>query len=86
MVHKTDSKKREIMELTLPRAIDNHLTTLTLEGKSPETVLWYRKKLAAFAKFMQNGGEPVRICSLAIEDGRAFVKSVMKRKTKYALV
>ena len=37
--------KKELMELTLPRALDNYMTALTLEDKSPETILWYRKKL-----------------------------------------
>ena len=83
MVHKTNSKQREIMELTLPQAIDYYLTALTLEGKSPETILWHRKKLTAFATFLQNGGAPLKICSLAVEDGRAFVKLLMERTTKY---
>ena len=37
--------KKELMELTLPGAFDNYMTALTPEGKSPETILWYRKKL-----------------------------------------
>jgi len=56
---------------------------LTLEGKSPETILWHRKKLTAFATFLQNGGRPPKVCSLTIEDGWAFVKSLLERKTKY---
>ena len=84
MVHKTSFKQREIMQLTLPQAIDYYLTALTLEGKSPETVLWYLKKLTPFAAFMQNGGAPSKICALDLEDGRTFVKSLMERKTKYA--
>jgi len=83
MVSKTNFKQREIMELTLPQAIDYYLTALTLEGKSPATILWHRKKLTTFARFMQNGGAPPKICSLTIEDGRAFIKSLMERKTKY---
>jgi hypothetical protein len=84
MVHKTDPRKRELVETTLTEAIDYYLTALALEGKSPETIVGYRKKLTCFAVFMQNGGEPARVSALSIEEGRAFVKSVMERKTKYA--
>jgi integrase/recombinase XerC/integrase/recombinase XerD len=84
MVHKTDPRKRELVETTLTEAIDYYLTALALEGKSPETIVWYRKKLTCFAVFTQDGGEPARVSALSIEEGRAFVKSIMERKTKYA--
>ena len=84
MVHKTDRRKRELVETTLTEAIDYYLTALALEGKSPETIVWYRKKLTCFAVFTQDGGEPARVSALSIEEGRAFVKSIMERKTKYA--
>jgi len=67
MVHKTDSRKRELVETTLTEAIDYYLTALAMEGKSPETIVWYRKKLTCFAVFMQNGGEPARVSALSIE-------------------
>lgn len=50
--------RRERMELTLARAKENFLAALTLEGKSPETVLWHNKKLSAFLTFMQPRGWP----------------------------
>jgi len=46
MAHKTDSRKRELVETTLTEAIDYYLTTLALEGKSPETIVWYSCKTA----------------------------------------
>ena len=76
--------KKELMELTLPRAIDNYMTALTLEGKSPETILWYRKKLTRFATFMQDGGTPAKVRSLTLDDGRSFIKSLMELTTRYA--
>ena len=56
MSFKQNLKRREQMELTLPQAVDYFLTALTLEGKSPATLLWHRKKLTAFSAFIQNGG------------------------------
>ena len=70
--------KKELMEQTLPRAIDDYMTALTLEGKSPKTILWYRKKLTRFATFMQDGGTPAKVCSLTLDDGRSFLKSLPK--------
>ena len=83
MSFKQNLKRREQMELTLPQAVDYFLTALTLEGKSPATLLWHRKKLTAFSVFIQNGGAPFKICDLTLQDGRAFVQSLMERKTRY---
>jgi len=82
MTYKSNLRK-ELMELTLPRAIENYTTALTLEGKSPETILWYRKKLTGLAAFMQYGGAPVKVRSLTLDDGRSFIKSLMDRTTRY---
>ena len=60
------------MELTLPQAVDYFLTALTLEGKSPATLLWHRKKLTAFSVFIQNSGAPFKICDLTLQDGRLY--------------
>ena len=71
------------MAVTVNQAVDNYLTDLALEGKSPETILWHRKKLSAFCQFLQNGGDPLRVSDLTLENGRAFVKGLMDRKTRY---
>ncbi len=52
MSFKQNLKRREQMELTLPQAVDYFLTAPTLEGKSPATLLWHRKKLTAFSVFI----------------------------------
>ncbi|MCC6192613.1 MAG: tyrosine-type recombinase/integrase [Anaerolineales bacterium] len=72
------------MELTLRRAKENFLAALTLEGKSPETILWHNKKLTAFLAFMETTASEVRIRDLAVDDARSFVRSLMERTTKYA--
>jgi hypothetical protein len=63
--------KKELIELTLPRAIDNYMTTLTLEGKSPETILWYCKKLTHFVTFVPDCGTLAKVRSLTLDDGRS---------------
>jgi hypothetical protein len=48
------------MSLELPQAVDFYFTSITLKGKSPETVLWHRKKLPAFAQFLQQQGHTLQ--------------------------
>jgi hypothetical protein len=57
---------------------------MTLEGKSPETVLWHRKKLPAFAQFLQQQGHSLKVKDVRVEDARAFIKSLLERKTRYS--
>ena len=65
MAHNTDFLlRKERMELTLARAKENYLANLTLEGKSPETVVWHNKKLSAFLDFMEADGTAVKVCEL----------------------
>jgi site-specific recombinase XerD len=72
------------MKLELPQAIDYFLTTLTLEGKSPRTILWHRKKLPAFAKFLRDSGRSLKVSELTVDDARAFIKHLMDRTTRYS--
>lgn len=45
------------LQTTLAQAIQNYLTVIKLEGKSPATIRWHRKKLGAFLDFLQDGAE-----------------------------
>lgn len=84
MAHKKDYLLRlESMEITLARAKENFLAALTLEGRSPETVVWHEKKLSAFLRFLQTNGREVKVRDLTVDDARQFVRSLMERKTKY---
>ena len=68
MVHKITSHWKENMKLELPQAIDYFVTAMTLEGKSPYTVLWHRKKLPGFANFLQDSGRSLKVGDLTVED------------------
>lgn len=57
---------------------------MALEGRNPETVLWHRKKLPAFAQFLQQQGHALKVKDLGVEDARAFIKSLLERKTRYS--
>ena len=68
---------------TIDQVVSNYLTALTLEGKSAEYTLWLQSRLKPFAKFFVANQGQDRINSLTIEDGRAFIKSLMERKVRY---
>ncbi|MFQ5944537.1 MAG: tyrosine-type recombinase/integrase [Anaerolineales bacterium] len=77
--------RKEAMQTTVAQAIDNYLVVSKLEGKSPETVIWHQKKLMGFLEFLQAElGDGVLVRDLSIDHGRAFIKHLMDRKTKYA--
>ncbi len=85
MSHKTTAaRRRENMSLELPQAVDYFCTSMTLEGKSLETALWHRKKLPAFAQFLQQQGHTLKVKDVRVEDARAFIKFLLERKTRYS--
>ena len=85
MTHRTTpARRRENMSLELPQAIDYFCTSMTLEGKSPETIVWHRKKLPAFAQFLQQRGHSLKVIDLDLDDARSFIKDLMERKTRYS--
>ncbi len=68
--------------LLLDTAIDLFLEAGELAGRSPETVLWHRKKLAAFSAFARQMGL-VRVSDVTLEHGRAFVRHLIDRDVLY---
>jgi site-specific recombinase XerD len=83
MATRTRNTNMDRPNLTLQEAIDHYLTNSTLEGKSSQTIIWHRKKLTAFVAHLKAATTPVTVGELTLEDGRAFVKFLMERKTKY---
>jgi hypothetical protein len=52
-VSANEDLREKAMQTTLARAIDNYLVVSKPDGKSPETVIWYQKKLIGFLEFLQ---------------------------------
>lgn len=55
-----------------------------MEGKSPRTIIWHRKKLSAFAKFLQDTGRSLKVSELGIDGARTFIKHLMDRTMRYS--
>jgi site-specific recombinase XerD len=68
------------MEITLPALIDLFTATKLTEGKSKTTIIWYKKRLSPFAKFL---GEGARLPDLTLNAARSFVASLQEKTTRY---
>jgi len=72
------------LQTTLAQAIQNYLTVIKLEGKSPATICWHQRKLAAFLRFLQaDSDEEVFVQAFNLDTARSFIQSLMERKTRY---
>jgi integrase/recombinase XerC/integrase/recombinase XerD len=77
-------KSKELMMVSLERAIELYLSTLVTEGKSPRYIDWLNTRLGFFIKFIhQTYGDDFQLQDLAVEDGREFLRELMSRDTKF---
>jgi hypothetical protein len=60
-----DFTRKEITMPTIEQALDNYLTSLTLEGKSPEYTAWLRIRLKDFIVFRQSDGTLLKVSQIA---------------------
>jgi len=72
------------MKITLEEAIQNYLTVIRLEGKSPATIRWHTRKLREYHKFLQAGSEGILfVQGFTLDAARSFIQSLMDRETRY---
>jgi len=80
----TVRKGKELMTVTLERAIELYISTLATEGKSPRYLDWLKTRLKFFIKFIQQTqGDNFLLQDLAIEDGREFLRELLERDRKF---
>ena len=77
-------RTKELMTLTLEKAIEQYLLILATEGKSPRYIAWLKERLGYFTNFIhKTRGEIYTLQDLTIEDGREFIRELMERDVKY---
>jgi len=77
-------RTKELMTLTLEKAIEQYLLILATEGKSPRYIAWLKERLGYFTIFIhKTRGEIYTLQDLTIEDGREFIRELMERDVKY---
>ena len=71
----TINRTRELMMISLKKAIELYLSTLATEGKSLRYIDWLKTRLRFFNEFIhQIHGENFRVQDLTVEDGREFIR------------
>jgi site-specific recombinase XerD len=84
MPHKAMLQRKTNSMQTIDQAVDNYLTTLTTEGKSPHYVDWLRQRLKDFCKHLQELHEnDILVEQVSLDDARSYIKALMERKVKY---
>jgi site-specific recombinase XerD len=78
------TRTRDLMTITLEKAIEQYLITLGTEGKSPRYIGWLKERLGYFTKFIRKTrDETYSLRDLNVEDGRDFIRDLMERDVKY---
>jgi site-specific recombinase XerD len=80
----TVKRTKELMMISLDKAIELYLSTMETEGKSPRYIDWLRTRLKYYSQYIQRTyKEEYKIQDLAVEDGRGFIRYMMERDKKY---
>ena len=78
------TKKKDLMMVSLDKGIELYLSTLAPEGKSPRYIDRLNTRLRFFNDFIsETYGEDSKLRDLTVEDGRAYIGSLMERNTRY---
>ena len=78
------TNKRDLMMITLDKAIELYLATLETEGKSPRYVAWLKTRLRFFSTFIEEVyGEGFKLPEITVEDGRSYIRHLMERDSVY---
>lgn len=80
----TKANKRNLMMITLDKAMELYLATLETEGKSPRYVDWLKTRLRYFSTYIEGAyGSGFSLESLSVDDGREYIRSLMERDKVY---
>jgi integrase/recombinase XerD len=78
------NRKKDLMMITLEKAIGLYLATLETEGKSPRYIDWLKTRLRFFHNFISEAnGDNFKVQDLTVEDGRNYIHHLMERDKRY---
>jgi site-specific recombinase XerD len=70
--------------MTLDQLIQLYLRTGKLEGKTDMTLTWYTRRLGQFKRFLEARGHSMQVSQLKLEDGEAYIASLMEQDERWA--
>lgn len=78
------TRTRDLMMVSLDKAIGLYLSTLATEGKSPRYIDWLKTRLRFFSDFMKEAySDGFKLQDLSVDDGREYIRSLMERNVRY---
>lgn len=76
----SELRKRK-MDTSLTGLIEMFATTKATEGKSPQTITWYQRRLKVYAAFL---GPQATLRDISLASAREFIAQLQARQTRYA--
>jgi site-specific recombinase XerD len=77
-------KAKDLMIITLDRAIGLYLSTLETEGKSPRYIDWLKTRLRFFNNYIQSAHQgEFRLQNLTVDIGRDYLRFLMDKNERY---
>ena len=78
------TKKKDLMMITLDKAIELYLTTIETEGKSPRYIEWLKTRLRFFSIYIQDvHGQGFKLQDISVDDGRNYIRHLLDRDIRY---
>ena len=78
------SRVKDLIMISVEKAVDQYLATIVTEGKSPRYVEWLKSRLNLFkAYLLETGRGSYKLQDLTVEDGREYLRYLMDRQKLY---
>lgn len=74
---------QEGKQMDLIMLIEHYIRSGRIAGKSPQTLLWYEKRLRQFTDYLRREGHSMRAQDLHREDGEGYIDDLMNRTALY---
>lgn len=69
--------------MKVDQLIQLYLRTGKLEGKTESTLIWYRRRLGQFERFLQSRSHSMLLSELRQEDGEAYIAALMEQDERW---
>jgi len=78
-LHRQEGRKMKVDQL-----VQLYLRTGKLEGKTESTLTWYTRRLGQFERFLRERGHSMLVADLRLEDGEAYIASLMEQDGRWS--